>query len=87
MAAMLAGVPFSAISPAYSMISKILANKHVFDHMTPGMVYANDGQAFAKAIQSYQTEIKLLPIKFRYGYFISITVRYACHQCRSIINV
>ena len=53
MGAMLAGVPFSAISPAYSLISQDFAKlKHVFDVLTPGLVFANDGQAFAKAIQN-----------------------------------
>lgn len=51
MGAMLAGVPFSAISPAYSLISQDFGKlKHVFDVLTPGMVYANDGRAFAKAV-------------------------------------
>ena len=53
MGAMLAGVPFSAISPAYSLISQDFGKlKHVFDVLTPGMVYASDGNAFAKAIQA-----------------------------------
>ncbi|KAA8731259.1 feruloyl-CoA synthase [Acinetobacter qingfengensis] len=53
MAAMFAGVPFSAISPSYSLISKDFGKlKHVIDVLTPGMVYANDGQLFAKAIQA-----------------------------------
>jgi len=51
MGAMLAGVPFSAISPAYSLISQDFDKlKHVFDVLTPGLVFANDGQAFANAI-------------------------------------
>lgn len=53
MAAMLAGVPFSAISPAYSLISKDFGKlKHVFEVLTPGMVFANDGQLFAAAIET-----------------------------------
>ncbi|MFV5515399.1 feruloyl-CoA synthase [Acinetobacter gerneri] len=57
MAAMLAGVPFSAISPAYSLISQDFAKlKHVFDVLTPSMVYANDGNAFAAAIQTCANE-------------------------------
>lgn len=53
MGAMLAGVPFSAISPAYSLISQDFGKlKHVFEVLTPGMVYVSDGQAFAKAIQA-----------------------------------
>ncbi|MEK5794622.1 feruloyl-CoA synthase, partial [Acinetobacter nosocomialis] len=46
--ARLAGVPFSAISPAYSLISQDFGKlKHIFDVLTPGMIYASDGQAFS----------------------------------------
>lgn len=55
MAAMLAGIPFSAVSPAYSLISKDFGKlKHIFDVLTPGLVFANDGDAFATAIQHCQ---------------------------------
>ncbi|SNX43455.1 trans-feruloyl-CoA synthase [Acinetobacter puyangensis] len=53
MAAMFAGVPFSAISPSYSLISQDFGKlKHIIEVLTPGMVYAADGQLFARAIQS-----------------------------------
>ncbi|WP_353171796.1 feruloyl-CoA synthase [Acinetobacter rudis] len=53
MAAMFAGIPFSAISPAYSLVSKDYSKlKHVFNTLTPGMVFASDGQTFAAAIMS-----------------------------------
>lgn len=53
MAAMFAGVPFSAISPAYSLVSQDFGKlHHVIEVLTPGLVYAADGQLFAKAIQS-----------------------------------
>lgn len=53
MGAMLAGIPFSAISPAYSLLSQDFGKlKHVFDVLTPGMVYASDGNTFAKAIEA-----------------------------------
>lgn len=53
MAAMFAGIPFSAISPAYSLVSKDYSKlKHVFNTLTPGMVFASDGQTFAAAIKS-----------------------------------
>ncbi|MFW1807427.1 feruloyl-CoA synthase [Acinetobacter ursingii] len=56
MGAMLAGVPFSAISPAYSLISQDFGKlKHIFEVLTPGMIYASDGQAFSKAIQTCTT--------------------------------
>ena len=52
MGAMLAGIPFSAISPAYSLISKDFGKlKHIFDVLTPGLVFANDGDTFAIAIK------------------------------------
>lgn len=50
-AAMLAGVPFCSVSPAYSLISQDFGKlKHVLNTLTPGMVYANDGEAFAQAL-------------------------------------
>lgn len=56
MGAMLAGVPFSAISPAYSLISQDFGKlKHIFEVLTPGMIYASDGQVFSKAIQTCTT--------------------------------
>lgn len=52
MAAMLAGVPFSAISPAYSLIAKDFEKlKHVLNVLTPGMVFASDSERFADALK------------------------------------
>ena len=60
MGAMLAGIPFSAISPAYSLISKDFGKlKHIFDTLTPGLVFAHDGDAFASAIQHCATDKKI----------------------------
>ena len=69
MAAMLAGVPFSAISPAYSLISKDFGKlKHVFEVLTPGMVFASDGQAFAQAIQSCAgAEVEVVTLSGKIG--------------------
>lgn len=53
MGAMLAGVPFSAVSPAYALISQDYGKlKHVIEVLTPGLIYAADGDAFANAIQT-----------------------------------
>lgn len=50
---MLAGVPYSAVSPAYSLVSQDFAKlKYVFDTLTPGLVFAADGQTFAAAIEA-----------------------------------
>lgn len=47
------GVPFAPISPAYSLLSKDYDKlKHVLQLLTPGLVFAANGEQFAKAIQS-----------------------------------
>jgi len=49
--AMLAGVPFAPISAAYSLLSQDHGKlRHIVGTLTPGMVFAADGVAFAKAI-------------------------------------
>ncbi|MBC8058565.1 MAG: AMP-binding protein, partial [Rhizobiales bacterium] len=51
--AMLAGVPFAPISAAYSLVSQDHGKlRHIFGLLTPGMVFAADGHAFAKAIDA-----------------------------------
>ena len=49
--AMLAGVPISPISPAYSLVSKDYGRlRHIFSTITPGLLFAADGAAYARAI-------------------------------------
>ncbi|POF30902.1 feruloyl-CoA synthase [Roseibium marinum] len=51
LAAIHVGIPYAAISPAYSLISKDFARlKDIFDSITPGMIYAADSKPFEKAI-------------------------------------
>ena len=46
-----AGVPYSPASPAYSTISKDFGKlRHVFDTLTPGLVWAEDGERYGPAI-------------------------------------
>src|SRR4051812_33768197 len=53
LAAMHVGIPFSPISPAYSLISSDFANlKHIFGKLTPGLVFASDGVQFQRAIDA-----------------------------------
>ena len=48
--AMLAGVPYAPVSPAYSLISQDYGKlRHILGQLTPGLVFAS-GPAFAKAI-------------------------------------
>ncbi|WP_455286260.1 feruloyl-CoA synthase [Cupriavidus necator] len=51
--AMWAGIPFSSVSPPYSLVSSDFGRlRHVFEVLTPGLVYAADGAAFARAIDA-----------------------------------
>ncbi|MEX0955104.1 MAG: feruloyl-CoA synthase [Rhizobiaceae bacterium] len=51
--AMRAGVPFSAISPAYSLVAKDYAKlQHIFKLLTPGLVFAAEGKPFEPALSA-----------------------------------
>jgi feruloyl-CoA synthase len=53
LAALYIGVPYVPISPAYSLVSQDFGKlRHVFDLLTPGLVFAADGRAFERAIES-----------------------------------
>ncbi len=49
--AMYAGLPYAPISPAYSLVSSDFAKlRHIFQLLTPGLVFAARGTAFARAL-------------------------------------
>ncbi len=51
--AMLVGVPYCAVSPAYSLVSRDFDKlRHVLDTLTPGLVYAADWQRYGRAIEA-----------------------------------
>lgn len=51
LAALYVGVPFVAISPAYSLLSRDYKKlKYALELMTPGLVFASDGERFGAAI-------------------------------------
>ena len=53
LAAMLVGVPYAPLSPAYSLVSKDFAKlRQIVDLLEPGMVYASDGGRFGPAIDA-----------------------------------
>ena len=53
LAAMYVGIPYVPVSPAYSLISQDFGKlRHVFDLLTPGLVFAADGKAFERAVES-----------------------------------
>jgi len=62
LAAMYVGIPYAPISPAYSLMSSDFGKLHaIIELLTPGLVFANDGDAFARALYAtVQDEIELV---------------------------
>lgn len=55
--AMYAGVPYSPLSPAYSLVASDPAKlRDLIEQLTPGAVYASSGTAFARAIEAVLPE-------------------------------
>jgi feruloyl-CoA synthase len=51
LAAMHVGIPCAPVSPAYSLISSDFGKlRYIINLLTPGLVFANDGTAFSRAI-------------------------------------
>ncbi len=51
--ALYAGIPYAPISPAYSLMSNDFGKlRSIMDLLTPGLVFACDGQMFARAIDA-----------------------------------
>jgi feruloyl-CoA synthase len=49
--AMYVGIPYAPVSPAYSLMSSDFGKlRFILDLLTPGLVYASDGEVFAKAL-------------------------------------
>jgi feruloyl-CoA synthase len=53
LAAMYVGIPYAPISPAYSLLSSdFIKLRTIMGLVTPGVVFANDGTPFARAIEA-----------------------------------
>jgi len=53
MGAMYAGIPFSPISPAYSLVSTDFGKlRHIFGLLQPGLIFVSNGVQFSKAIEA-----------------------------------
>ncbi len=51
LASLYVGIPYAPISPAYSLATKDFARlKRILDLLTPGLVFAEDGERFGDAI-------------------------------------
>ncbi|WP_223567788.1 AMP-binding protein [Agrobacterium tumefaciens] len=51
LAAQIAGIPVAPISVAYSQLSDLSRLAQIFDVLTPGLVFAEDGAAFSNALK------------------------------------
>ena len=48
-----AGIAYAPISPAYSLVSTDFGKlRHIFNLLTPGLVFVSDGQTFGRAIET-----------------------------------
>lgn len=64
LAAIWVGVPYAPISPAYSLISTDFGKlRHIAGLLTPGMIYASDGEKFGPAIDAVFDETVPLVVK------------------------
>ncbi len=53
LAAMYAGIPYAPIAPAYSLaMSKFAALEHVWENLTPGMIFVQGGSRFVPALKA-----------------------------------
>jgi feruloyl-CoA synthase len=51
LAALYAGIPYAPLSPAYSLVSTDFGKlRYIIDLLTPGLVFASDGDLFGRAI-------------------------------------
>jgi feruloyl-CoA synthase len=53
LAALYAGIPYTPLSPAYSLVSSDYRKlRHIIELATPGLVFASDGALFGRAIEA-----------------------------------
>lgn len=63
LAAMHAGLPYSAIAPAYSLRSTDFAKlKHVLEVLTPGLIFVQNGSTFRKALNAVAPHIPIVAV-------------------------
>ncbi|MGQ3074438.1 MAG: feruloyl-CoA synthase [Ferrovibrionaceae bacterium] len=61
LAAMHVGVPYTPLSPAYSLVSTDHGKlRHVVNLLTPGLIFAADGAAFGRAIAALPPDVELV---------------------------
>lgn len=59
--AMYAGIPYAPISPAYSLMSSDFGKlRFILELLTPGLVYAQDGRVFERALALISADVELV---------------------------
>ena len=59
--AMLVGIPYAPISPAYSLLSTDFAKlRAIFELLTPGLVFVSDKQQFNRALHALSLKIEVI---------------------------
>ena len=63
--ALYAGIPYCPVSPAYSLVSKDYGKlSYLMKLLTPGLVFADDGEKFADALRANVTEGTEIAVAF-----------------------
>ncbi len=63
LAAMHIGIPYSAITPAYSLRSTDFEKlKHVINLLTPGLIFVQDGKKYEKALRAVSKRIEIIAV-------------------------
>lgn len=61
LAALHVGIPYSSITPAYSLRSNDFQKlRHVIDLLTPGMLFVSDGKKYEKALKAVATDAEVV---------------------------
>ncbi|CAN5711442.1 feruloyl-CoA synthase [soil metagenome] len=61
--AMHVGIPYSAITPAYSLRSTDFDKlKHVINLLTPGLIFVQDGKKYERALQAIAKEMEIVVV-------------------------
>lgn len=64
LAAMHAGIPYSPVSPLYSLKSTDFTRlRHVIDLLSPGLIFAADGKKYERALQAVSNCIDVLVVE------------------------
>ena len=63
LAALHIGIPYSPITPAYSLRSTDFDKlKHVINLLTPGLIFVQDGKKYEKALKAVAKDVEVVSL-------------------------